>query len=146
MPQSKQKTAKQTVQGYSVGLKSTGLQQVLNQIRTGLKFQALSRLQKQSGIGIQKLADVVRIPERTLARRKQEGRFRSDETERLLRFAFLFEKALACFSDDQDATRSWLERPNAALGDEAPLRLAETEFGARAVEDLIGRLEHGVFS
>jgi uncharacterized protein (DUF2384 family) len=32
------------------------------------------------------------------------------------------------------------------LGDVAPLEMAATETGAREVENLIGRLEHGVFS
>jgi putative toxin-antitoxin system antitoxin component (TIGR02293 family) len=40
----------------------------------------------------------------------------------------------------------WLNSPNMALSWRAPLKLAETEQGARLVEDLIGRLEHGVYS
>ena len=33
-----------------------------------------------------------------------------------------------------------------ALGEKVPLELLVTELGAREVEALIGRLEHGVFS
>jgi uncharacterized protein (DUF2384 family) len=33
-----------------------------------------------------------------------------------------------------------------SLGHATPLALADTEFGAREVEDLLGRLEHGVYS
>jgi putative toxin-antitoxin system antitoxin component (TIGR02293 family) len=39
-----------------------------------------------------------------------------------------------------------LNRPNKELGDESPLDFTRTEIGARDVEDLIGRLEHGVFT
>jgi len=32
------------------------------------------------------------------------------------------------------------------LGGETPLEYAETEVGAREVEDLLGRIEYGVYS
>jgi putative toxin-antitoxin system antitoxin component (TIGR02293 family) len=41
---------------------------------------------------------------------------------------------------------SWLAAPKKALGHETPLAYSRTELGAREVENLIGRLEHGVFS
>lgn len=40
----------------------------------------------------------------------------------------------------------WLQTPQPGLADQQPLAFARTEIGARAVEDLIGRLEHGVFT
>jgi putative toxin-antitoxin system antitoxin component (TIGR02293 family) len=64
----------------------------------------------------------------------------------LLRLSLVFEKAVNLFEGDTDAARAWLGRPNKALGGETPLSAVETEIGAREVEDLIGRLEHGVFA
>ena len=56
---------------------------------------------------------------------------------------------LACVEErldgDAKAAKTWLNSPNMALSWRAPLKLAEREKGAR-VEDLIGRLEHGVYS
>jgi putative toxin-antitoxin system antitoxin component (TIGR02293 family) len=40
----------------------------------------------------------------------------------------------------------WLNSPNHGLGGRTPLQMAQTEAGSREVENLIGRLEHGVFS
>ncbi len=40
----------------------------------------------------------------------------------------------------------WLKRPNRALGGIAPIAALDTELGAREVENLIGRLEHGVYT
>jgi putative toxin-antitoxin system antitoxin component (TIGR02293 family) len=40
----------------------------------------------------------------------------------------------------------WLKSPQKALGGKTPLEYSDTEPGAREVEDLLGRLEHGVFS
>ena len=39
-----------------------------------------------------------------------------------------------------------LSKPVKALGMKTPLQYAATESGAREVENLLGRLEHGVFS
>lgn len=39
-----------------------------------------------------------------------------------------------------------LDEPHLALGGDSPLALADTELGAREVDDLLGRLEHGVYS
>jgi len=50
------------------------------------------------------------------------------------------------FEGDVAAVHRWLTRPNRALGYVPPLSYAKTEVGAREVEDLIMRLEHGIFS
>jgi len=41
-------------------------------------------------------------------------------------------------SDDEAAT--WLQRPNRELNGELPIRLLDTDVGARQVEDILGRL------
>jgi len=68
------------------------------------------------------------------------------ESERLLRLALVFEKTVDLFEGNADAARDWLNTSNKALAGESPLAMVETEIGAREVEDLIGRLEHGVFA
>ena len=68
------------------------------------------------------------------------------ESERLMRLAKLHKKALDLFEGDAVAARTWLSSPNRALGGRIPLSLVETELGVLAVEDVIGRLEHGVYS
>jgi uncharacterized protein (DUF2384 family) len=45
-----------------------------------------------------------------------------------------------------EAGRAWLTCEQVGLGGEIPLAYAETEVGAREVEDLLGRIEHGVYS
>ena len=60
--------------------------------------------------------------------------------------ARIIEKAVTLFEGDHDAAMRWLASPNPDLDGQIPLNTAETEIGARAVEDLIGRLEFGVFN
>ena len=58
----------------------------------------------------------------------------------------VFAAALALFEGDEAAARRWMGRPQPAFGGVMPSEYAKTEAGAREVEDLIGRLENGVFS
>jgi putative toxin-antitoxin system antitoxin component (TIGR02293 family) len=115
-------------------------------VQAGLSFAAIGRLQKSSGLTLDRIKQVVRISEGSFARRKQSGRLSQDESERLLRLSRVFERAIQLFDGDQAGALQWLETPIPALGDNRPLDLARTEPGAREVEDLIGRIEHGVVS
>ena len=54
-------------------------------------------------------------------------------------------KALEVFESEEPA-RSWLNSPQVGLGGAVPLDYAETELGAREVEDLLSRIEYGVYS
>jgi putative toxin-antitoxin system antitoxin component (TIGR02293 family) len=40
----------------------------------------------------------------------------------------------------------WLRCPNRALGNVPPLELLDTDIGVRQVEDILGRIEHGIIS
>jgi len=44
---------------------------------------------------------------------------------------------------DHDFAEQWLRKPNPALHDRAPADVARTEIGARRVESLLSRFEHG---
>ena len=48
--------------------------------------------------------------------------------------------------ESMDHARQWLTSPQLGLGGSVPLEYAETEVGAREVEDLLGRIEYGVYS
>ena len=128
-----------------LGLERGDAQALLERVHRGLPFDAFERLQRNAGLGAEELAALVRIPPRTLLRRRATGRLTPDESDRLVRAARVLGRALALFDGDPAAARRWLETPAAALGGRPPLAVADTDVGAREVEALAGRLEHGVF-
>ena len=132
--------------GASLGLGARNTAELIQQIARGFPFATLQTLQFNSGLALSLLASIIGIPERTLARRKTAGKLAPDESERLLRISNLFEKCVELFEGDVAAAINWLTTPKKALNQEPPLMYARTEFGAREVEDMIGRLEHGVFA
>ena len=60
-------------------------------------------------------------------------------------FDRIFTYALDLFEGDQEAAQQWLSTEIQALQGATPLEASKTEEGAREVENLIVRLEHGVF-
>ncbi len=66
--------------------------------------------------------------------------------EQLLRVDRIIGCSLELFEGDRDGAVEWLLSSQPALGGASPMDVAKTEVGAREVEDLIGRLEHGVYS
>ena len=129
-----------------LGLEARDSATLLEQIRLGLSYRAFEHLRRHLGLSPEAFALLVAIKPRTLARRRQEGRFSAEESDRLLRASRIFGGALDLFEGDTEAARAWLARPAPALGGATPVSIAGTDFGAREVENLIGRLEHGVFS
>lgn len=115
------------------------------QLRAGLPTTSFDSLRARLEVSAEVLAETVGVAPRTLARRKKEGRFPKDESERLHRVSRLFERAVEVFEGVEPA-RAWFRSPQRGLGGSTPLAFADTEPGAREVENLLGRIEHGVFS
>lgn len=125
------------------GLKTTGFGDVA-EIRAGLPFAGFLELQAALGLSGTALGDLIGIPARTLQRRREEGRLSKEESDRLDRVRRLHRQAVATLGS-QEAARSWLTRPQMALAGFTPLDLADTGAGAREVENLLGRLDYGVY-
>ena len=118
---------------------------IIQDIQRGLPIAELDTLQQFLDMPIESLAPKLGISKATLHRRKAEGRLGPGESDRLVRFARLMGKAVEVF-EGEEAARRWLKAPQVGLGGAVPLDYAETELGAREVEDLLGRIEYGVYS
>lgn len=114
-------------------------------IRAGLAMVEFEALRELLGLGAEQLAGHLAISRSTLIRRRKSRRLDAQESDRLLRYARLYAKAENTLGE-AEAAQQWLKTPARALGYESPLSFAETEAGAREVENLLGRIEHGVFS
>ena len=118
---------------------------LIKAIEKGLPISNFIKIRDCLGLPDKDLAMYIRIPKSTLALRKKNGRFSFEESERLYRIQRLYQKALDVFGSIEMA-RKWLKEEAYGLGDVSPLEYAKTEVGAREVENLLGRIEHGVFS
>jgi len=123
----------------------TTIHQQIVQIHAGLSFRAVQNLQKALDVPMEKVASVLGMSRATLHRRKIQGKIDKEESEKLVRYQRLLKKAEGVFGDAK-AAREWLTNNQAGLGNAVPLDFAKTEIGAREVENLLGRIEYGVYS
>jgi putative toxin-antitoxin system antitoxin component (TIGR02293 family) len=117
----------------------------IQSIRDGLSFRHVEWLRRDLGVSLDKLSAILGIARATLNRRKVGGRLTSRESDRVIRFQRLFNRALIVL-ESPDNARAWFFAPQRGIGDEVPVRFAETEVGAREVEDLLERIDHGIYS
>jgi putative toxin-antitoxin system antitoxin component (TIGR02293 family) len=85
------------------------------------------------------------VSKRTLQRRRDEKRLNPQESDKLVRVVRAIARAEVALGDAGKAER-WIRQPNRALQGRRPLDLLGSDAGARAVEKVLGRLEHGIFS
>jgi len=119
--------------------------ELIRRIQRGLQFRELEALQNDIDVPLEQLAAKLSISRSTLQRRKVAGRLSPDESDKVMRFSRLLKQAAELFGDI-DKARAWLKHPQYGLGGAVPLDYAETEIGAREVEDLLGRMKYGVYS
>ena len=119
--------------------------QQIKRIQSGLSFRAVQNLQKALGLPLEKVASVLGMSRATLHRRKIQGKIDKEESEKLVRYQRLLKKAEEVFGDAPSA-RQWLTQKQTGLGGAVPLEFARSEIGAREVENLLGRIEYGVYS
>jgi len=114
-------------------------------IKHGLPYRSLESVRERLRLSVTEAASVLHMPPRTLARRRQTRKLDRDESDRLYRIARVAAQAFAVFNTEDKAAK-WLRRPNRALNGELPIYLLDTDVGARQIEDILGRIEHGVVS
>lgn len=110
-------------------------------ISEGLPSASIDALLEAADLSAVELAPL--IPQRTQLASKQRERLTPAQSDRLARFARLLSMAEETFGSLEKA-RTWMERPNRALGGQRPIELIRRSSGALLVEQVLGRLSYGV--
>jgi putative toxin-antitoxin system antitoxin component (TIGR02293 family) len=119
---------------------------IIKVVENGLPVKELTDLRESLDVSTERLAPMLGISKATLHRQKGAGkRLDPSVSDRVVRFARLLGKARQVFGDLEDA-KQWLRSSQFGLGGAVPLDYARTEVGAREVENLLGRIEYGVYS
>jgi putative toxin-antitoxin system antitoxin component (TIGR02293 family) len=115
-------------------------------LQVGLPFRELLELQTRLAVPVDKLAPMLGISKATFHRRKGgAAKLPPAVSDRVVRYARLLGQALQVFGN-LDSAKQWLGAPQFGLGGAVPLDYARSEVGAREVENLLGRIEYGVYS
>lgn len=139
-------SSKRRLKGVSIpGLDTGDLMVCMNAVKQGLPVRVVDDLCRELELSRSTLAKRAGIPERTLIRRMQGKSLTPGQSERIVRLARMFDRAVRVLGSKEHARR-WLNSPRPQLNGSAPLEMADTELGAEEVAHLLGRIEHGVFS
>jgi putative toxin-antitoxin system antitoxin component (TIGR02293 family) len=128
----------------ALGVQGTHLD-LMEQVEKGLPAAVFDRFSTLIGVPREELASAIHTTTRTIARRKR-AEMALDRTagERLVRLALLYKRSSEILGDE-DLTRQWMRTPREAFGGRTPFEMASSEIGAEEVEDLLTRVEQGVF-
>ena len=114
-------------------------------LESGLPIGALDRAIEHRLLSREE-ADQYVIPRRTLSHRRQRGdRLTLEESDRLSRIARITARATETFGAADQASL-WLREPNGGLGGARPLDLLKSGEGAILVDQILTRIDHGVFT
>lgn len=133
-----------------LGIKRTGRATPISlpvAVEKGLPFSSVERLAQALNLSTNVLAEnYLGISRPTLSRRRKTGKLTQAESDTTVRYARLLALATELMEGDDAAALQWLNTPLPILQRQTPMAHARTEAGAREVDILIGRLEHGVYS
>ena len=112
-------------------------------VRDGLTVQIALELDKKGDVNMESITRHNVIPRKTWESALKSGAdlLTPINSERVLRVARVTAKARETFG--RDKADIWMERITSSLENQPPMALLATESGARAVELLLGRIEHG---
>lgn len=117
---------------------------LIQEIHKGLPFKSLQKVRAALDLDENTMAGLLGTSGRTIARRKKEKKLSSGESDRLARLARILDLAETVF-EDRDNAKEWLHTPNPALNMGTPLSLLDTDFGVNRVEEVLLRIEYGVY-
>lgn len=101
-----------------------------------------------SHLGISKKAfseNILDASVKTLERKKSNDRLSKHTSSHVIEIAKVTEHAFAVF-EDEDKVKRWFNTPNRALNNTKPIDLLYMPTGLNMVNDILGRIEEGVYS
>jgi putative toxin-antitoxin system antitoxin component (TIGR02293 family) len=119
---------------------------IIEQARQGIAAQRADQLAQLLGVSLKEMAALLQVAERTLHRFRSDGRLDTTASERLLLLGNLAVHGLQVFDDEAEAFRAWLRYPLRELNQQTPLSLLTTISGFGLVDDVLTRIEYGVYS
>ncbi len=133
------------LQGAILSLTTRTDADLMKAVRKGLPASAITGI-SSLGYNLQSIVELVG-PRTTIQRKiKEHLVLGSDESDRLARLARIVALAENTFGSREKAQK-WLQRPSRQLMDhEAPIKLLDTDQGARLVEERLVQIAHGMFA
>ena len=116
----------------------------LSIIRTRIQPSLFAKMAKHIGMPQKGLAQTLGLNERTLRNRSPHQRLTEVESEKSLRVARVYAKAMEVLDSDESA-KKWIVSPIKSLGNRRPIDFLETDVGTQEVLNVLNAIEWGVY-
>ncbi|WP_201782100.1 antitoxin Xre/MbcA/ParS toxin-binding domain-containing protein [Pseudomonas sp. RIT-PI-q] len=126
-----------------IGLPSRGAQ-LHKWIHQGLPLLFYKRVATVLNVLEGRLREYLGITPSAFSRRVATGRLNTVESDRLCSLVGALDAAYSLYVNDLEIAREWMRSPAMGLASRLPLDMMRSRVEAKAVIDLIGRLESGV--
>ena len=125
-------------------LKTTPYFGVVSQSRLGVLRAFADEVAALAGLTDKEMAYILGMTPRNLHRLTPDQRFGTVASERLLLLKNILLHALDTFDQKPNIVLQWLRSPIRELDDQSPIQLMDTVTGFGLVDDVLGRLDHGL--
>lgn len=112
--------------------------------RDGITMPIFKKIIDFTGLSTKEISEILPISERQLSRYKSSHILRKDISSHLIQLVELFEKGYDVFGEEK--FQNWLRSKIMVLGNDSPINYLDTGIGIQLIEDIIGRIEHGIYS
>ncbi|SDM36518.1 type II RES/Xre toxin-antitoxin system antitoxin [Pedobacter antarcticus] len=114
--------------------------------RTGISKASAESVISFTGMSKKRFVeDILNLSIKTLERKQADDKLDKRTSSLVIEVARVLEHTYQVF-DDKEKVQRWLSKPNNALHGETPLSLFSTPTGIGMVEDVLTRIEEGVYS
>lgn len=119
---------------------------LINATREGVDFEVLNEFSVTYPLNSTDWSRILNMSERTIQRyRRENKKFDSIHTERLLMIILLFKKGTEVFGSTENFL-AWINSKSIALGGVKPINLLDNSFGINMVKDELIKIEHGILA
>jgi len=130
---------------FSIGLKDDTLF-LSESVHIGFSPDVYRKLLAKAKLSLKEFHEITHIPISTVKRRLANNEhFSMQESDRMYRLGMLIKLSDELFQDEEKAQK-WIREKVYGLEGKRPLDMITTSIDFEIVKDLIGRIEHGIFS
>lgn len=116
------------------------------QLMEGVQRAIFAKVAKEIAMIPEKeLAQISGLSQRTISRMSDDQLLPQQSAEVIISIMRTYQRAVEVF-ESEDTAHKWLKTSLPVLGNQTPLQAVSNRFGAELVLDLLGRIEHGVYS
>ncbi|RZL17538.1 MAG: DUF2384 domain-containing protein [Pedobacter sp.] len=114
-------------------------------VKSGVSKDRLVLFKHTIDLDYDRLSIVLGTTKTTLHKKQGNDTFSTSISEKVIALMDIYRFGYEVFGA-QNKFNKWVQTPNRALGNRIPLEVMDTFFGMREVTDIIGRIQHGVYS